>query len=61
MIKVNLQQIAPTGGHNSIVEMPAVPCIGDHIDLNIDDGAMMVRTVIWTPGNKEYDVQVRFR
>lgn len=62
MIRVNLMEINPSNGINKIVEMSAVPRIGDDIEVECDAGTFQVRTVIWTPGQgREYDVQVRFR
>lgn len=61
MIRVNLQGIDPMSAHNAVVEMPAVPRVGDMIEMTPDDGCYQVRTVIWTPSEPRYDVQVRFR
>lgn len=60
MIKVFFVQISPTDPYCELIEMPAVPRVGDHIDLpggiNGD-----VRDVIWTPKRSTYAVEVRFR
>ena len=62
-IRVNLQEIAPTGGFNKTVDMPAVPRVGDYIvpSPNSLSATFTVRDVIWTPGFDDCDVQVRFR
>lgn len=60
MIKVNLQQVGAHPAYNEVVEMPAVPRLGDSIEISEDVGCMDVRAVIWTPGNPDFDVQVRF-
>lgn len=60
MIKVNLMGLIPIT-YNHVIEMPAVPRIGDYISINPDDASYRVENVIWTPGHKGYDVQVRFR
>jgi hypothetical protein len=59
MIKVNLQEIAPTDGFNEVVPMNGVPRPGD--DIEVKGQVYTVRTVIWTPFNPDYEVQVRFR
>lgn len=62
MIRVNLSQISPSGGHNSIVEMPGVPRVGEDIfPFGGNGDGYQVRAVLWVIGDPKYDVQVRFR
>jgi hypothetical protein len=62
MVRVKLEEIAPTGGYSAIVEMAAVPREGESIAVQPGGAAFTIRSVIWVVfDHREYDVVVRFR
>lgn len=63
MVRVNLQEVSPSGGYDKVHEMAAVPREGENIFIG-EDGDVASGTVcrvLWTVGYSKYDVQVRFR
>lgn len=61
-MKVNIIDTSPPHqgqAVSTIVEMPQCPAIGEMIFPDESHGGLTVRTVLWTPYSKQYDVQVR--
>lgn len=61
-MKVNILDTSPPNQGRPIVttvEMPQCPAVGDMVFLDEDHAGLTVKTVLWTPYSKEYDVQVR--
>lgn len=60
-MKVCIQDSSEGPGNRveTIVEMPQCPAVGETVFLSDDHGGMTVKAVLWTPYQKDYDVQVR--
>lgn len=59
-MKIQFEDSSATPGKPRVVvmEVPACPRIGESVHLDEDSG-FEVRSVLWTPGDPNYDVVVR--
>ena len=61
-MKVSLHYPMGSDGWTRIVEMPAIPRIGDQVDMaEDDDDEYGVHVVVWTPFQADYDAYVVVR